>query len=466
VIPRADPRASFLLALLAAASSWTCGPAARPAYPGDLGDAASGSSEEGPRVVDALPDEPPRPPDGAGVAVAAAETPDWDLTSFQEEGVPGLRLPVWDPSKRALDALHRAFRRAQAGDGKARLLFFGASHVASDWFTGVVRERLQERFGDGGHGFVLPVKPWRSYRHLGVEIDSDWRRWTAEKVRISDVDPDAYGLAGVFVQSEHAGGYGEVHRTRGPADRFDVWYLRQPGGGGFDVLVDGERVGRVATAAPAPAPGFLGVESQGEDARLRLRLRGDGPVRLFGVVVERSAPGVVVDTLGINGARARYQLLWDDEVFRAHLTRRAPDLVALAYGTNEAGDDQPLAIYEAQLRQVLGRVREAVPEASCLLIGPSDRPARDAGTGEPVDRPRTADLIDAQRRIAVEAGCGFFDLVAFSGGPLSMVDWAALDPPYAAPDLVHYTYEGYRRLGEVLTDALLEGYDDGGGGPR
>ena len=56
-------------------------------------------------------------------------------------------------------------------------------------------------------------------------------------------------------------------------------------------------------------------------------------------------------------------------------------------------------------------------------------------------------------------GCAFFDLVAFGGGPLSMLRWAETDPPYAQRDHVHFTVRGYLRLGEVLHDALLDGLE-------
>jgi lysophospholipase L1-like esterase len=177
---------------------------------------------------------------------------------------------------------------------------------------------------------------------------------------------------------------------------------------------------------------------------------------VFGLAVERDNPGVIVDTLGINGSRARYQLLWDDAIFREQLRRRKPDLVVLAYGTNESGDDSPLEDYERDLRAVVGRVRETAPQASCLLIGPSDRPMQ---VEERVfeDRTRTMRLIEVQHRVALELGCGFFDLVAFQGGALSMVQWAANDPAYASQDHIHFSRLGYQRLGEVLLAALLEG---------
>ena len=45
-----------------------------------------------------------------------------------------------------------------------------------------------------------------------------------------------------------------------------------------------------------------------------------------------------------------------------------PDLVLLAYGTNETTDrGQPIGTYSRDLRQVLTRLRHALPDASCVL---------------------------------------------------------------------------------------------------
>ena len=145
-------------------------------------------------------------------------------------------------------------------------------------------------------------------------------------------------------------------------------------------------------------------------------------------------------------------------MYREHLARRNPDLIVLAYGTNESGDDEVrIGTYEARLDRVVSRVKEILPEASCLLIGPSDRPFREEG--DILDRPRTTELVEAQRRVSEAHGCGFFDLVAFMGGPLSMVDWVEASPPYGAHDHIHFTRRGYTRLGEVLEYALLYGFD-------
>lgn len=380
------------------------------------------------------------------------------------DGELGFDIAIEQADGHALDAFYQGLARAARGAGEARLVFYGASHVASDILTAVLREELQRRFGERGHGFVMPVPPWRHYRHDAIVIDADAKRWERRRVRASTEKPDFFGFAGTYVESAETDAYGSAAFApdfRLPEKKsvlFETYFLKQPKGGHFVMLVDGQEVAEVDTADKRYAAGYVRHRAPPGSRRVEVRLRGDGPVRLFGTSLELDAPGVVVDVVGINGARARYQLLWDDALYREHLQRRPPDLLVLAYGTNESGDRQPLRDYEAQLRQVVRRARSAAPESSCLLIGPSDRPIRQRRRTYR-RRQRTEDINRVQHRVAMDYGCGYFDLFAFMGGHLSMLDWTQSKPRMAAPDHVHLTFRGYRRLGRVLTDALLEGYD-------
>ncbi len=373
----------------------------------------------------------------------------------------GLDIAIEDRDGESMKALHDALARATAGEGQARLVFFGASHVASDLFTGYIRRELQNRYGDAGHGFVVPVHPWRTYRHRDINIESDGKRWDTHRIRVGDAEVELVGIAGVAMSSKYPGSFGAVSTTEEnehgrTAGLYELYYLEHPRGGDMDVFIDGRRARRISTRADEVKTAYATFRVPDTGHRFEIRTLSRRPVWLFGVAVERDVPGVIVDTLGINGSRARYQLLWNDEIYREHLKRRNPDLVVLAYGTNESGDESPLEEYERDLRAVVKRVRETVPRASCLLIGPSDRPMQ---VEERVfeDRTRTARLIEIQHRVALEHGCGFFDLVAFQGGSLSTIQWAANDPAYASQDHVHYTSVGYQRLGEVLLSALLDG---------
>jgi lysophospholipase L1-like esterase len=389
------------------------------------------------------------------------EVPSLELESAgsEEPLVLGVDIPVIDPSGTALRAFHEALRRAALGEGQARIVAYGASHVAGDFATGTLRRMLQTEFGDAGHGFVLPAQPWPHYRHLDITVESNHRLWNAERVRISVTEPGRYGLAGVAMTTSSSRAFGRVSTGTGHASRFELFFLRQPGGGTFEVRIDQHTVRRVRTNGDEVAPDYELFTVPDGQHTFELRSRGDGPITIYGVAMEREVPGVVLDTLGINGARAASHLLWDEALWREHLRRRNPDLVILAYGTNESGDDdQPIEIYERELRQVIARVRAAAPNSSCLLIGPSDRPIANPD-GTFLERPRTALVIDTQQRVSAEMGCAFFDLVGFGGGPMHMVQWAALEPAWAQRDHVHYTIRGYQRLGEVLHASLLAGYD-------
>ena len=379
-----------------------------------------------------------------------------------EEGVLGLKMYLHDPTGQAMLKFHRRLREVEAGHAKARLLFFGASHIASDAITGRIRERLQERFGNGGAGFLLPVKPWRYYRHQQIEIESDWKKWDVFRVRASTAEKDRFGLAGVAVQTDEEGHFGTL-TARGKRQlptQYELYLQSQPDGGKLEIVVDDQVIRRISTEGESVANAYVSFSIPKGSSSVTFRSRGDGPTRIYGLSAENPGPSVVVDTLGINGARVRYHLLWDDQTYLEHVVRRDPALITLAYGTNESGDDDvPLELYEQRLREALSRLQDVAPNASCLLIGASDRPQREKFTDPFMDRPRTTQVNAVQKKVSEAMGCAWFDLQAFMGGPLSMITWAEHDPPYGSKDHIHFTHLGYERLGDVLHDALLWGYE-------
>lgn len=391
---------------------------------------------------------------------------------------PGGPVDLDDPTGQALAPFHASLRRTAVGIEKTRVLFFGASHTAADLLTGRLRERLQGRFGDGGHGFFMPAKPWRSYRKQHLVFDApkrDSHRWEWEFVRIKgEPRPDGlYGLAGMAVTATKKEQWSKFHTatdggigTR--AGLLELWYDRQPSGGDLTITIKGQKKQRLKTKGVRG----LGVFEAGfldRPQSFALLPKGNGPVRIYGAILERSRAGVVLDNLGINGAKAASQLFWNESLWHTLVQRRKPALVVLAYGTNESSDEQQtIPEYELDLRRVLARVRRAAPAASCVLVGPSDHPLSPSDRKERRDpegelrfrhRVRTQHVIDTQRRVSREYGCGFFDTVAATGGRFSIVSWVDSEPQLAWHDYVHFTPLGYSVLGDRLHDALMAGFD-------
>jgi lysophospholipase L1-like esterase len=284
-------------------------------------------------------------------------------------------------------------------------------------------------------------------------------KWSAERgkyVRGKFVGDGMYGLVGVSIVASDPGARAWTDlSTR--ATRIELAYLDQPQGGSMDLLIDGVRVRRIATRGGALGPGYATVDVTDAPHHVELQAVGDGEVRVFGLSLDRAQAGVTLDALGVNGARVVNMLTWDEAHFAEQLRHRSADLVVLAYGTNESGDDTSLDVYERQLVDVLGRVARAVPAASCLLLGPPDRAVRTDGAWATL--PRLYDVIASQRRVAEAAGCAYYSQFDAMGGTGSIAAWAVESPPRAMLDRTHLSREGYAELGNAVAKDLVAGYE-------
>jgi lysophospholipase L1-like esterase len=120
-------------------------------------------------------------------------------------------------------------------------------------------------------------------------------------------------------------------------------------------------------------------------------------VRLFGWTLDNHQ-GITFETMGINGAQAHVVLGWNEQIWADELTRRAPALVIVAYGTNEANSSLFTADqYRSDLTSVIERIKHAAPEASILMIGPPD-----CGRLKPLLH--LDEVVAIQREIAIQEG--------------------------------------------------------------
>ena len=163
-----------------------------------------------------------------------------------------------------------------------------------------------------------------------------------------------------------------------------------------------------------------------------------------------ATPGLVVDTLGINGARIGTPLAWEEAPWLAEASRRHAALVVVAYGTNEVGDQVAPFRYGAELEALVARARKAAPDADCLVVGPTDRAAPDWTT-----LPRVSDIDTVEEQTAERVGCAFFSSFQSMGGEGSLKHWAGLTPPLAGSDHVHLTPKGYAELGGSMLKEVV-----------
>ncbi|MDD5305970.1 MAG: GDSL-type esterase/lipase family protein [Deltaproteobacteria bacterium] len=375
------------------------------------------------------------------------------------------RLVDLDPEPLApfFDAL---LEMRSSGKGVVRVLHYGDSHTAADILTAAMRRSLQQRFGDGGRGFVLLGRPWRSYLPKDVATSAHGH-WRSERILIA-ADPATldgrYGLGGVSTNGYEQGASASVRTMPAPGpgnrvSRFEVFFMEQPNGGSFQALVDGKRRAVVSTGRPRIGSGFFRMDVPEGEHEMEVRLRGDGPVRLFGAVLENDGPGVVYDAAGVNGAFFYTPLRWDADLLAEQVKERDPKLLVTLYGANEA-DSRTITreSYADDVRRVIARLRAGAPAAACLMLGPMDRSTTSLRGGT-LSAERLNWIIEVQADVADEIGCAFLNTRALMGGPGSITRWAAQSPAWAQPDGVHLTSRGYTELGNALGKEILDAFD-------
>jgi lysophospholipase L1-like esterase len=348
---------------------------------------------------------------------------------------------------------------AHTAKSDVRIVQLGDSHTASDYGTSVARARLATRFGDGGRGFLPMGQPYRRLFQSGEAVARGvgFEPVKASLLGIKTAGDGFYGPSGVAMEAR-AVGSSMTSELTASAEHYEVAYLAQPGGGSFEVLVDGKSRGRFGTDQAARGSASQTFSVARGPHSLEARAMGDGPVRIFGVRLDDDAMGVTFDSLGMNGAKATTLLTSDDAHFSEQIGRLAPALVILAYGTNEAGDSTTTPEeHAAAMVSLAEHVKTGAPSTSCIMLGPPDRDGRTM-TGIH-SLPKLAEIIAAQRRAADDAGCAFFDQQAVMGAPDAIGRWASESPPRARGDLVHLTRAGYATLAEALASDVVKAYD-------
>jgi lysophospholipase L1-like esterase len=389
----------------------------------------------------ATPGAPPAaaPPTALATPAAAKPAPSGTLTQFFA----------------ALRALE-----GHAQGRHVRVLWLGDSHTNADFLSGAVRSELQSRFGDGGPGFVrIGTKP---YRHDGVKLarDGSWNVDPDPPARRNSQDDGVFGLGGTRAEPGRGARFSLQATASGPTAaspaRFDLAYSL-PGESALELELDGKTVridAKSACELSASGVAHLVLTAPYHSSLVLKPLRGNP--RLFDVVVERAEPpGLVLDAAGIDGARLETPLAWNEAAFVAEVARRAPELFVVAYGTNESFDALRVERYGPQLQKLVGRLRQGAPQASCLVLGPTDAPLGDGSV------PRVAEVAEALRQAALPLGCSFVSLQQLMGGEGSFARGMKTKERLSQPDKLHLTPKGYRELGAALAQRLLDAYSAG-----
>jgi lysophospholipase L1-like esterase len=377
-------------------------------------------------------------------------------------------------------------RAAQA----VRILQLGDSHTAADYFTGELRRRLQARFGVGGSGYLAAGKP-----HLGIRTGifkittSDG--WTYQALQKSD-QTSQFWLSGFNAVSATPGN-SITYSSDSPVafDSIEIEAVRQPHGGTIEVRLDGALESTFDLSADGTEPIVFRLRPKkqpvGKFRQLEIKTTGDGPVVLSSVAIDNSRSGVTLSAVGFPGATISILNKFAPDLFADDLRRIDPQIVILAFGTNEASNDKlsPDA-YGSTYEGVINKIKAALPAASVVILEPPDGEERGSSCkNEPVEAscrapvsdqsadaagqaktssepdcdwhqlPKLTEVRNAQRDIAARRSIAAWNWASIMPDQCGAHRWVTATPPLMTPDHIHFTHDGYAKSADAFLPTLI-----------
>ncbi|WP_034158037.1 GDSL-type esterase/lipase family protein [Sphingomonas sp. ERG5] len=367
-------------------------------------------------------------------------------------------------------------RLAMAGDARGlppvHIVQIGDSHTAGDALTGAWRDLLQARWGNGGRGVLPPGRPYDGYLTRGITaaMSPDWSiaatfgKGAAES---PGQRRPPLGLASYSLTALRPGAaMGLTADPAMPFDRVILCAMAGPTAGTLAVRIGAGNEQRLDFAADIVTPRCQTIRTATVQSVLRVTAL-DRPVTITSWATFHDDGGVAVSNLGVVGAQLMHFGRTDDAVIAEELTAYTPDLIVLAFGTNEGFAPRfDAAAYEVTLRAQIDRIRTLAGAVPILLLGAPDALSRNPAlrtnapgvlvgcSGGLFAPPALGDVRAVQRKVAGDLDIAFWDWQARMGGQCTAARWVASDPPRMRPDHVHFRTPGGVILARLLQDDL------------
>lgn len=269
--------------------------------------------------------------------------------------------------------------RNQPGRKPLHILQIGDSHTAGDNITGAWREVLQARYGPGGRGVLAAGRPYRSYITRGVtaEMSSGWT--IAATFGPNSVSPrPLMGVSGFSITSQQPGASVALQADAGQMfDRFILCAVTAPDAGTITVRI-GERQERIKLDSATRRSECRTISVPEPVFRAEV-VTDDRPATITSWATFRDNGGIALSNVGVVGSQLQHFARTDDSVVAEELRAYRPDLIVLAFGTNEgfAPVFRPNE-FEITLRTQIGRLRRLAPGVPIMLLGAPDASSRRA----------------------------------------------------------------------------------------
>lgn len=347
------------------------------------------------------------------------------------------------------------------GEGNVSIMHIGGSHVQAGVFTQQFRDNLLSISTDliGGQNFVFPftVGGTNNPSHFMVSYTGEWSYCRNAVRRETD---KRMGLAGAAVTTtDPEASISIMTRERYPSDNQPEYTFNKVIVLGFS---ETENVVPMLSCDSTILQGqydeWLSTYTfQLPDFTDSICICFDsvaGEFTLTGVLLENGMTGVTVHGVGVNGASVPSYLRCDD--FERDLNLIKPDLIIFGIGINDAAEkDFEKETFKQNYGELISIMQYVNPDCALLFVTNNDSFKRIRKNKYEVN-PNGKVVEQAFMEMGKQYGAAVWDQFDVMGGLRSMQNWEKAG--LAQKDKIHFTRDGYRLMGDLLYNALIENY--------
>lgn len=379
------------------------------------------------------------------------DVPDYSFTHFERNGLqyPGDNVAM----ERFFDKMDTLFF---TGQGHVNIMHIGGSHVQAGVFSQQMRDNLLNLFPGitAGRGLVFPFMKTNTPASYSISRTGEW-----EYSRNAVAFDTRLGLAGASVTtSDPEASFSIVTREKAPTDItpvFDFNYVKILGYGNMIPVVHFNNDTLVGSYDEGEGS-FTFVLPDYTDSLYVDFNHAEGTFTVTGVYLDNGMSGITYHGIGINGAKVSSYLSCLDLERDLRLVK--PDLVIFGIGINDAATDtftqeKFIEDYDALIDIIL----QVNPECALLFVTNNDSYKKVSRKKYEVN-PNGVLAQKAFMELGRKHNGAVWDFFDIMGGLKSMQKWEK--EGIAQKDKVHFTNSGYKLIGDLLFNALMDSYTE------
>lgn len=341
------------------------------------------------------------------------------------------------------------------GKGKINIMQIGGSHIQADIWSDQLRKNFQQLSPNlnGGRGFLFPYKLAKTNNPYYYEV-SYTGEWAGYRNSVSKHHA-TWGISGITASTTDSVVSFKINFRGENTPYYDFKRIKIFHNIDSASTYCIELISDTAIAIKTNyAVGYTVFELANYSDKLEFIIyktdTSKAQFDLYGLSIENDDPGIVYNSIGVNGASTSSYLRC--QLFKQHLQAIPPDLVIFCIGINDAYDPSFCKLcYENNYDTLVSWIKEINPKTNFLFVTNND-----SYYNKKYPNKRAEIAREVMITLATKHNAAMWDMYSVMGGLGSIKTWQKNN--LAKTDKVHLTTEGYKLMGDLQFSALMKNF--------